>query len=164
MNAPVPTGSALPHFSERARPGALLLGGGILFTLSIAIAYAAMLGPLSGLLALAVATTLFAALVAMSSWRISASPQGLRVRSTTVPLTDITGAESLDINQARALAGPEADARALLALKSGLPAVKVSLVGAYPYWLISSRRPDELATTINALISPESDHPVRPAD
>ena len=64
-------------------------------------------------------------------------------------------ATALDADEARWTAGPGADARAYLVLRPYLKrAVKVEITDPAdpaPYWLVSTRRPDELATALAAL-------------
>ncbi|WP_027478970.1 DUF3093 domain-containing protein [Gryllotalpicola ginsengisoli] len=59
-----------------------------------------------------------------------------------------TGAE------ARAQRGVRLDARAWLLLRGSLPVVKVEITDAddpVPYWLVSTRRPHQLAEVLNSL-------------
>jgi hypothetical protein len=61
----------------------------------------------------------------------------------------------LDAEQTRRTAGTEADARAYLVLRPYLKrAVKVQITDPAdpaPYWLVSSRRPEELAGALSFL-------------
>jgi DUF3093 family protein len=63
--------------------------------------------------------------------------------------------EALDAEQTRRTAGPEADVRAYLVLRPYLKrAVKVEITDPQdptPYWLVSSRRPDDLASALRVL-------------
>ena len=62
---------------------------------------------------------------------------------------------ALDAEETRRVAGPEADARAYLLLRPYLKrAVRVEITDPAdpaPYWLVSSRHPDELARAVRAL-------------
>ena len=64
-------------------------------------------------------------------------------------------AESLDAERTRRVAGREADARAYLCLRPYLKrAVRVEITDPAdpaPYWLVSSRRPDDLAGALARL-------------
>ena len=64
-------------------------------------------------------------------------------------------ATPLDPEQARRLAGVDADARAYLLLRPYLKrAVKVEITDPAdpaPYWLVSTRNPEELARAVTAL-------------
>ncbi len=63
--------------------------------------------------------------------------------------------EALDAEQTRRTAGPEADARAYLVLRPYLKrAVKVEITDPAdptPYWLVSSRRPEDLVGALTVL-------------
>ena len=63
--------------------------------------------------------------------------------------------EALDAEQTRRTAGPEADARAYLLLRPYLKrAVRVEITDPAdptPYWLVCSRRPEELAGALSIL-------------
>ena len=63
--------------------------------------------------------------------------------------------EALDAEQTRRTAGPEANARAYLVLRPYLKrAVKVEITDPAdptPYWLVSSRRPEDLAGALTVL-------------
>jgi hypothetical protein len=63
----------------------------------------------------------------------------------------------LDADATRRLAGPEADARAFLLLRPYLKrAVRVEITDPAdpaPYWLLCTRRPDELAAAVREVTS-----------
>jgi hypothetical protein len=63
--------------------------------------------------------------------------------------------ETLDAGQTRRIAGQDADARAYLLLRPYLKrAVKVEITDPAdpaPYWLVSTRRPEELAQALTVL-------------
>jgi hypothetical protein len=75
-----------------------------------------------------------------------------RARIEAVHLGEVV---ALDAEETRRVAGPEADARAYLLLRPYLKrAVRVEITDPddpAPYWLVSSRHPDELARAIRAL-------------
>lgn len=62
---------------------------------------------------------------------------------------------ALDVDQTRLVAGRDADARAYLLLRPYLPrAVRVEVADPAdptPYWLVSSRHPEALASALTAL-------------
>jgi hypothetical protein len=64
-------------------------------------------------------------------------------------------AEALDPEQTRRIAGPEADARAYLLLRPYLKrAVRVEILDPAdpaPYWLVSSRHPEDLVRAVRGL-------------
>jgi len=68
--------------------------------------------------------------------------------------------EALDAEETRRVSGPEADARAYLLLRPYLKrAVRVEITDPAdpaPYWLVSSRNPDQLAQAVRALADPSA--------
>lgn len=93
-----------------------------------------------------------AALWHWGSAHITVSDQRLRAGRAVIPLHLCAAATPLDAVEARALRGPLADARAYLLLRPYVPTgVRVDLADPQdptPYWLLSSRRPDELARAV----------------
>jgi hypothetical protein len=83
---------------------------------------------------------------------IAVSGGELRAGKTTLPLALAGDVVALDEAQAAALRGPRADPHAFMLLRPYLKlAVYVEIVGEHsdrPYWLIGTRRPEELAAAI----------------
>lgn len=79
----------------------------------------------------------------------------LRVGRAHIDARHLGPADSLDPEQTRRTAGRDADVRAFLVLRPYLSrAVRVAIADPAdpaPYWLISTRRPDQLAAAIGAL-------------
>lgn len=110
-----------------------------------------------GFIPLLVIAVLFALVTAfLLRWggaMIEVSGGTLRAGRDSLPLAHAAGAVALDAEQTAALRGPRADPAARLLLRPYLRrAVCVRVAGAAdgeaPYWLIATRRPDELATAI----------------
>jgi hypothetical protein len=117
-----------------------------------------------GLVVVKVAPPWLAAVVALAC--VAAAAWGLARSSATVAVTDgdlVAGRaripvellgeiEVLDAPAFTALRGPHADVRAYLCQRSWIPqGVRVAVVDARdptPYWLVSSRRPNELAAAL----------------
>ena len=110
--------------------------------------------------ALAVGTALATFAVAalcLRRWgspRIRVAEGRLHAGRAMIPL-DLCGAvTALDAESTRALGGRDADARAYLLLRPYIrTAVRVDVADPRdptPYWLLSSRRPDELAGAVRA--------------
>jgi hypothetical protein len=82
----------------------------------------------------------------------------LHVPGARVPLQHVADARALDAEETRRLRGPLADVRAHVATRSWLRrAVHVRLDDPdddTPYWLVGSRRPDELAAVLQAALTP----------
>lgn len=79
----------------------------------------------------------------------------LRVGRARIEARHLGRAQALDAEQARRAAGVEADARAYLVLRPYLSrAVKVEITDPgdpAPYWLVSTRHPEQLAGAVGAL-------------
>ena len=93
--------------------------------------------------------------VAYGSPRVEVEDGWLRAGRARISGEFLAGAEPLDPASTRRVAGPEADARAYLLLRPYLKrAVRVEIADPddpAPYWLVSSRRPEELARAVQAL-------------
>ena len=104
----------------------------------------------------AVALALLAALLlSYGSPRVSASDGWFRAGRAKIEAVHLGAVAALDAEETRRVAGPEADARAYLLLRPYLKrAVRVEITDPAdpaPYWLVSSRHPDELARAVRAL-------------
>ncbi|WP_241901634.1 DUF3093 domain-containing protein [Nocardioides houyundeii] len=84
--------------------------------------------------------------------RVTVAGGELHAGRAHVPLEHVGTAEPLDADATRALAGVDADARAYLVLRPYLKrAVRIEITDPAdptPYWLVSSRRPAELAEAL----------------
>ena len=104
-------------------------------------------------LALALLTGL---LVSYGSVRVSVGDDGFRAGRARIDGVHLGAVAALDPEETRRVAGPEADARAYLLLRPYLKrAVRVEIADPAdpaPYWLVSSRRPEELARAVRALV------------
>jgi Protein of unknown function (DUF3093) len=123
-----------------------------LFALSVLLAVGAYLGPAWGI-GISVATMVVAAAIfASAAIVVSVDAQQIRVGRASIEHTYIAASRALDAEQTRRRAGVEADARAHLVLRPYIKtAVEITLDDEddpVPYWLISSRRPHELAAAL----------------
>jgi hypothetical protein len=121
-----------------------------LFSLSVLLAVGAYLGPIWGV-GTSVATMLVAAAIfASASTPITVGAHELRVGRASIEHTYIADCRALDAEETRRRAGVEADARAHLVLRPYVKtAVEITLNDQddpVPYWLVSSRQPQQLAT------------------
>lgn len=111
-------------------------------------------------LSLTIAALTYAGLEAISaaimlSWgsaRIVVTNDVLIAGRHRLPLAEIADVAVLDRDQAAALRGPRADPAAVLLLRPWLPlGVFVEVAGrpaSQPYWLVATRRPEQLAAAI----------------
>jgi hypothetical protein len=78
----------------------------------------------------------------------------LRAGAATLPLAAVGQVAALDDTQTSAMRGPRADPAAFLLARPYLPrAVYIEVTDpahGKPYWLVGTRRPDELAAVIEA--------------
>lgn len=106
----------------------------------------------------AVALALMTALlVGYGSARITVGGGELAAGRARIAAVHLGEALPLDADATRRLAGPEADARAYLLLRPYLKrAVRVEITDPddpTPYWLLATRRPDDLAAALRSLTS-----------
>ncbi len=112
----------------------------------------------------AVAGALTAALVFGWLWsyggiRIAVDQTGLRAAGASLPWRYVGEAAACDAQQTKQLLGVSADARAFLVVRPYVTtAVRVEVDDERdpaPYWLLSTRRPDEVAARLNAGVVPD---------
>lgn len=112
-----------------------------------------------GLIAACAVTVAYVAAVAAGLLRygaveITVDDDGLRAHGHHLPAPALGDAHPLDADQARALRGPRADARARIVLRGYVAtAVRVDVIdpaSRAPYWYVSTRRPHELAAALTA--------------
>ena len=87
--------------------------------------------------------------------RVAVEDGWFRAGRARIELAHLGAVEALDAEATRRVAGVDADARAYLLLRPYLKrAVKVEITDPAdpaPYWLVSTRHPDELAGALTAL-------------
>ena len=98
---------------------------------------------------------LAAVLLSIGSARVTVHDGVFRAGRARIAGEHLGRAEPLDPESTRRLAGVDADARAFLLLRPYLKrSVRVEITDPAdpaPYWLVSTRRPDELARALAAL-------------
>jgi hypothetical protein len=126
------------------------------FDVTVLVAFAVALPLWLALLAVAalvlISTTWF---LSYGSARVVVTDETFRAGRAQVPVALLADPRALDAEETWQAVGPQADARAYLLLRPYLrTSVMVQLVDPAdpaPYWLVSSRRPDELAQAVRAL-------------
>lgn len=92
--------------------------------------------------------------------RVQVTPSGLTVGRSHLETRYIGQARSLSVAETRARLGPDADPRAHLVTRPYLNrAVEVTVddpADPHPYWLISTRRPEELAHALHQTLQGKS--------
>jgi hypothetical protein len=127
------------------------------FALSVLFALGLYVGPVWGV-GVAVASMLVAVgIFASAAVVISVDGQEIRVGRAVIEHRYIGAAQALDASETRNRSGVQADARAHLVLRPYVStAVEITLddpADPVPYWLISSRRPTELAAALDRAAS-----------
>jgi Protein of unknown function (DUF3093) len=123
-------------------------------TLWLAVAVAAP-APVAWLVTAVALTLLVFCLWSYGNARIVVGGGSLRAGRAHIEARHLGTATPLDAEQTRRAAGADADARAFLLLRPYLKrAVKVAITDPAdpaPYWLLSTRHPEELARALTAL-------------
>ena len=113
-------------------------------------------------------TAIAMAVLALGLWaygaaRITIDAETFRAGRAHIAASHIGTVTPLDPGQTRRIAGVDADARAYLVLRPYLKrAVRVEITDPAdpaPYWLVSTRRPEELAGALSALAGPSKAKP-----
>ena len=113
-----------------------------------------VIGPVAAVIAFLVALAAVGALVVgYGAVTVAADGTGLQAAHAHLGPADIGEVEILDREQYRRRLGVDADHRAYLCtrpyIERGVLVTVADPADPTPYWLISSRRPDELATALN---------------
>ena len=106
----------------------------------------------------ALALPVTALLLAMSSTTISVDAGGLHAGGRTLRLAEMSAAAVLDADETRRWLGPGADPAAYVVARGFVRrSVLIRLVdpSTTPYWLVSSRHPDELLAALVREPQPE---------
>ena len=123
------------------------------FALSLLLAFGLYLGPAWGIGAAAACLTIAVWLFVRAAVLIRVEPEVLWIGRAQIDHRYIAGCRALDAEATRLRGGVGADARAHLVLRPYVAtAVEITLADPadpVPYWLVSSRRPDELAAAIS---------------
>ncbi len=129
---------------------------GTMLVASLWLATLVALPPVASWLVTGIATGVMAALLlGYGSARIEVADGMLRAGPARIGAEHLGPATALDADAARRLAGVEADARAYLLLRPYLKrAVRVDVTDPAdpaPYWLLSTRHPDDLAAALTSI-------------
>jgi len=154
---PADTGFHAPLFAERlsiparwwliALVGVLVAGaevfGGFPWWVAV-VTYAALGIPVAALL------------LSMGRTMVRVDEAGLHAGGELLPAMDIAGASVLDAQQTRLRLGPAADPRAHVVARGFIKqSVEVAPLDerAVPYWLVSTRRPEDLVEALRAAVA-----------
>ncbi len=141
----------MTHFSERLWPSAWLF----LATALVIPASLLVFLPINANVGVAVALLLYGActgLLILAAPRIEVTDVALKAGRATLPLEFAGEASAYRKTEATAERGVRLDARAYLVLRGWVdPVVRIPVADdedPVPYWLVSTRRPDELVAAL----------------
>lgn len=141
-------------YDERLSAPAGLWAGLWAGSLALGASFFTALGPVAGLLALAVPGTLLSALLARSAAVVRVEDGRLTAGPATIPVDALGTAEALDASASRRVRGPGSDPAAYHLIRGWVPAgVRAEVVDPEdptPYWFVATRHPAELAAAIEA--------------
>lgn len=148
---PTPASTVAPAYSERLWSGPLGWATVLIFGVFMGIS----LFPVNATVAIVVGAVVLVAGVVVSvttAPRVAVAGGELRAGGAHIPLGLLGEVRELDAGETRVELGPALDARAYVCLRAGArTAVRVEVVDAAdptPYWLVSTRRPHELARAV----------------
>lgn len=129
----------------------------VLFSLSWLAAIGFYLGPSAGLLGLLGAQAAVTGVFLGTAVRLRLEGTELRIGRAVLDLTYVSEVRGLDVEATAARTGPDADARAHLVLrpyvKTGVELTLDDPADPVPYWIVSSRRPNQLAEAITDVLT-----------
>lgn len=160
------TATGAPPYREVLRPGPWVWVLAASFAGALGIAYGFAYGGSTGWLVAGATMTLLGLMIGLL-WRtpIEVGPESFRADRAVLPARWIGRVAPLDRDQAFRARTVDADARAHLVLRTWASAVAVVVEvtdpdDPHPYWLVTTRRPGELAAALVALRegAPGRDH------
>lgn len=149
-------------YDERLTAPISLWVGVWVMSLVLGVAFYAALGPLPGLLAVAVPGVLMSMVLVRSAAVVRVEDGHLTAGPARIPVDALGPVQALDAEQARRTRGPGSDPAAYHLIRGWVPAgVQADVVDpqdATPYWFVASRRPRELAAAVEDARSLPHDH------
>ena len=163
-NDRIPPVTESPAYSERLGVPLRWWVQGTMLVATLWLAVVVALPPVAAWVITAIAMALLSVgLWSYGAARIAVDAGTFRAGRAHIAASYVGTATVLDAVETRRTAGVDADARAYLLLRPYLKrAVKVAITDPAdpaPYWLVSTRRPDELARALTALAgTPETNN------
>lgn len=141
-------------YRERVHAPWGVWAGSVVLTATLGVAYGWRLGDLAGVAAFLVSTAAVAALLLVTAPVVVVDDRVLRAGRARLPLRHVGRIAAMDADSTREARGRKADPRAYLCSRGW---VRTSVVvevedpdDPHPYWLVSTRRPRELAPVLAA--------------
>ena len=154
-----------PLYAERLAPSAWVWVSALMVAASSGLVVLTTLGATVALVVAITAAALAAWALARSSVLIAVSAGELLAGRAHIPVSLLGSVRELNEVQMRALRGPRADARAYLCQRGWICAgVAITIADPgdiVPYWLLSSRRPAQLAAALRTAIAAEQPPPAQ---
>ena len=145
-------------YDERLHAPLSLWVGVWVMSLVLGVSFLAALGPLPGLVAVAVPGAVMSAVLVRSAAVVRVEDGQLTAGPARIPVEALGPARALDAGQARAMRGPESDPAAYHLIRgwvsAGIAADVVDPQDPTPYWFVASRRPAALAAAIETARTP----------
>jgi hypothetical protein len=156
--------SQSPAYSERLGVPLRWWVQGTMLVATLWLAVVVALPPVAAWIITAIAMAVLAlGLWAYGAARITVDAGSFRAGRAHIAATHLGAVTPLDPGETRRIAGVDADARAYLVLRPYLKrAVKVEITDPAdpaPYWLVSTRRPEELVRALSAVTGPSQAEP-----
>lgn len=156
----------VPLFAERLTPSVWVWVSAVLVAASSGLVVLTTLGQAAAIVVAITAAAFTGWALGRTSAVIELSSSQLRAGRARIPLAALGSVREVDEAQMQALRGPQADARAYLCQRGWIPAgvaVAIEDPGDHvPYWLLSSRRPAQLAAALRTAIA-AAEQPPPPA-
>lgn len=139
-------------YDERLHAPLSLWVGVWVMSLVLGVSFLAALGPLPGLVAVAVPGAVMSAVLLRSAAVVRVEDGQLTAGPARIPVEALGTVRVLDAAQARHTRGPGSDPAAYHLIRGWVPAgVRADVVDpgdATPYWFVASRRPEQLAAAV----------------
>ena len=129
----------------------------VLFSLSWLVAIGFYLGPLAGALGLLGAQAVVTGVLLGTAVRLRLDGTELTVGRAVLDLSYVSAVRGLDVEATETRTGPGAVSRAHLVLrpyvKTGVELTLDDPADPVPYWIVSTRRPSQLAEAISEVLT-----------
>jgi len=139
-------------YDERLHAPAGLWVGVWVMSLALGVSFYAALGPVPGLVALAVPGAAMSVVLVRSAAVVRVEDGHLTAGPARIPVEALGTVRALDRAQARHTRGPGSDPAAYHLIRGWVPAgVRAEVVDphdATPYWFVATRHPDQLAAAV----------------
>ncbi len=148
-----PSPAAPGAYRERLSPAPWVWAAALVLAIGVGLSFTRLDGTV-GLVAFAVAAVAVGWFLVRTTPVVAVEEGHLVAGRARVPVAVTGPAQVLDADTMRHETGPGLDARAYLCMRGWIPTgVRIPLVvpaDPSPYWLVSSRRPAELAAAVEA--------------